>query len=102
MSLRASTARYEALSSKDRALTDEEEGEEEDESNETSLNAVSWILGIHFFATALTVTALPSLLLEILNGAEPTPQLRSTPSPTRLPARSSYHDAATLTLRTPD
>jgi hypothetical protein len=68
MSETATTARYELLDSKDHAPTDEEEGEEEDDSNETSLTAISWILGIHFFASALTVTALPSLLIEILNG----------------------------------
>jgi len=68
MSETATTARYELLDSKDHAPTDEEEGEEEDDSKETSLTAVSWILGIHFFASALTVTALPSLLIEILNG----------------------------------
>jgi len=45
--------------------------DDHDESTETSLTGVSWVLALHFFATALTLPALPSLLLEILDGTRP-------------------------------
>ena len=50
------------------ASAQSEDEAEIDESNEVSLAPLSWVLGLHFFATAITVPALPSLLLEILNG----------------------------------
>ena len=40
-----------------------------DESDEMSLVALSWILAIHLFAVAVTVPVLPSLLLDIMQGA---------------------------------
>jgi len=40
-----------------------------DESDAVSLTALSWVLGIHFFAMAVTVPALPSLVLDIMKGA---------------------------------
>lgn len=43
-----------------------------DESDEMSLSAISWILAIHLFAVAVTVPALPSLLLDIMQGAAST------------------------------
>ena len=36
--------------------------------DEVSLMPIARVLGLHFFATAMTVPALPSLLLQILNG----------------------------------
>ena len=63
-------ARYTPLGSSPRSDEDDESEEEElDESEETSLVALGVVLGLHFFATALTVPALPSLLLEILGGS---------------------------------
>jgi len=45
---------------------DEEMDDETDESNEISMKPLSWVLGIHFFGAAVTVPALPSILLEIM------------------------------------
>ena len=47
---------------------DDEVDEVDDESDETSMQGISWILALHFFAAALTVPALPSLLLDIMHG----------------------------------
>ena len=39
-----------------------------DESHETSLARVSWVLALHFFALAVCVPVLPALLLEAWAG----------------------------------
>jgi len=60
-----SKARYAPVSTS-RDASDNESEESEDESNEVSLSPIVWVVGIHLFSTAVTVPALPSLLLDVL------------------------------------